>query len=242
MADQKLSQLTVGAPIAATDLFYSAQDIGGGNFNQVKQPASALTTFLGGGGGGVTLSTLDVAINTVPTSGAMVLATDTNQLLIGDGTSWRLEDAFFGTLAPYTAGPPAGTPRDLGVVDFSARYGYDKTYVTDKEIDNCRFGFGTLVSGLGGEVRYDTAAGPAGALAVYNVASASWQTVVANLTLREQPVTQIFEHEPLGGTSYLQVFTGDSELLGLNGIPMLQGYVASLGAYPVAQYLYGGSF
>lgn len=52
MTDKKLSQLTTGAPVAATDLFYSAQDIGGGAFNQVKQPASALSAFMSGVPGG----------------------------------------------------------------------------------------------------------------------------------------------------------------------------------------------
>ena len=50
MPDKKLSQLSTGGPVAATDLFYSAQDTGGGTFAQVKQPASALATFLGPGG------------------------------------------------------------------------------------------------------------------------------------------------------------------------------------------------
>lgn len=47
MADQKLSQLTTGGAIAATDLFYSAEDMGGGNYAQVKQTASALRVFIG---------------------------------------------------------------------------------------------------------------------------------------------------------------------------------------------------
>lgn len=46
MADQKLSALTTGGAIIATDLFYSAKDAGGGVFNQVKQPASALLTYI----------------------------------------------------------------------------------------------------------------------------------------------------------------------------------------------------
>lgn len=48
MADQKLSQLPPGGPVTPTDLFYSADDLGGGSFTQVKQTASALQTFVNG--------------------------------------------------------------------------------------------------------------------------------------------------------------------------------------------------
>lgn len=46
MTDKKLSQLTTGNPVAPTDLFYSAQDAGGGVFNQVKQSGTSLSTFV----------------------------------------------------------------------------------------------------------------------------------------------------------------------------------------------------
>jgi hypothetical protein len=48
MTDKKLSQLPAGTAVQPTDLFYSAQDIGAGLFTQVKQPASALSSFFGG--------------------------------------------------------------------------------------------------------------------------------------------------------------------------------------------------
>jgi len=47
MTDQtKISELTTGAAIAPTDLFYSSQDVGGGIFASVKQSATALATFV----------------------------------------------------------------------------------------------------------------------------------------------------------------------------------------------------
>lgn len=49
MADLKLSQLTTGAAIVDTDIFYSGKDAGGGLFNQVKQSGLALRNFVGGG-------------------------------------------------------------------------------------------------------------------------------------------------------------------------------------------------
>lgn len=46
MPDSKLSALTTGGAIADTDLFYSGEDIGGGLFSSVKQPASAIRTYI----------------------------------------------------------------------------------------------------------------------------------------------------------------------------------------------------
>lgn len=43
----KLSQLGTGPAVIGSDLFYSSRDAGGGNFTSVKQPASALATFIG---------------------------------------------------------------------------------------------------------------------------------------------------------------------------------------------------
>jgi hypothetical protein len=70
-----------------------------------------------------------------------------------------------------------------------------------------------------------------------------WQDVVTNFRFREDENGNFeLEHKPIGFTGWIEVNSGNSDLLGLNGLPITQNYATSMGAYPVPLQLDGGTF
>lgn len=71
----------------------------------------------------------------------------------------------------------------------------------------------------------------------------AWQDVVTNFRFREDENGNFeLEHKPIGFTGWIEVNSGNSDLLGLNGLPITQNYATSMGAYPVPLTLDGGTF
>lgn len=71
----------------------------------------------------------------------------------------------------------------------------------------------------------------------------AWQDVVTNFRFREDENGNFeLEHKPIGFTGWIEVNSGNSNLLGLNGLPITQNYATSMGAYPVPLTLDGGTF
>jgi len=50
----------------------------------------------------------------------------------------------------------------------------------------------------------------------------------------------ILQHKP-ADDMWISAYSGNSEDVGLNGKPLIQGYVASLGAYPPDPVIDGGA-
>ena len=70
-----------------------------------------------------------------------------------------------------------------------------------------------------------------------------WQTVVSNFRFREDANGGYeLEHKRVGFEWWIEVNSGNSDLLGLNGLPLVQQYKVSMGAYPVPLQLDGGTF
>jgi hypothetical protein len=160
--------------------------------------------------------------------GQRAFATDFGIGLIGDGATWWVDSGF------YT---PQPSNADMGEFVYSNRIGYGKTYVTDKEIVNCTVGYG---SGPGeeGEIRQD----PVNHLfSIFQ--NGVWQNIPVGVNLRiaaMNPYGFSLEQNPVG--QWIQVYSGDSELLGLNGVPVVEGYKISMGSYPPLQQIDGGTF
>ncbi len=160
-------------------------------------------------------------------------ASDLGVNVISDGTQWNINSSY------YTA---QKDNHDLGAVEFSNRIGYGKSYVTDKVLANVSVGFGSETNPMDGQLRhflntfFNTEV-----LQIYQ--NGEWETLPANVTLRDNQSAQnhALEHFPLT-QAWMRVFSGDSELAGLNGLPLVQGYHADMGAYPVQQQLNGGTF
>ena len=186
----------------------------------------------GGGGGSLTTDTLETILASTPTDGAMALATDADQMLIADGTTWHVGSSYF---------TPEAEEPDLGYAT-SNRIGYGRDYVTDKAINNCTIGYGSFdLAATDGAIRYNEDIGAFGAFEQFSFGE--WHAIVTGLVLQEvDDLSQAITQTPLGQTQEIIVFNGDSVLRGLNDVPLIQGYIASLGAYPPLQRVTGGTF
>ena len=164
----------------------------------------------GGGGGGMGQDTIkNILASPATPLGTMMWASDLNQFLIADGTDWYINSSY---LDKKPENP------DLGY-QTANRQGYYRDTVTNKRLSNCRIGGNT--STLEGAAKVE-----ASTLKMY--LAGAWREFVSGVTLAEHSF--ILVHKPL--SCWIQVFSGDSEVLGLNGKPLIQGYLISIGAYP----------
>ena len=186
-------------------------------------------------GGGTSLIE-NTAVNILlmtPTAGLIGYATDLGVLFIADGSTWQIDSSYF---------TPQSTNYDIGAEQFSNRIGYGKDYVTDKNLVNCFIGFGSE-TGINGQLRHSLAILDGivtQTLQIYQ--NGEWETVSANVAIRDNEPAErhALEHYPM--QNWIQAFSGDSEVVGLNGMPLIQGYQVDMGAYPAQQQLNGGTF
>lgn len=164
-----------------------------------------------------------------PTLGLIAWATDLGQLMVANGTNWYVDSSY---LTKNLQNP------DVGGIQGSNRIGYGQTYVTDKTISNSALGDNANTTG--GGVRYNPT-GNGGSPSIQAYLAGAWRNFVSNLN--EVEVNAVLEQAPpVGYTQTIQVFSGNSTLLGLNGLPIIQGYVACVGAYPGQPQVNGGTF
>lgn len=163
-----------------------------------------------------------------PTAGLIAWATDLGQLMVANGTNWYINSSY---LAKDLQNP------DMGYLQGSNRAGYGLTYVTDKTISNSSIGANSNTA-VGG-IRYN-ATGLNNTPSVQLYFNSTWNNIVAGLNIQE--VNAVLEHTPVGYTQRIAIFSGNSDLLGLNGLPIIQGYVVSMGAYPAPPQVDGGTF
>ena len=129
-----------------------------------------------------------------------------------------------------------GANPDMGSATDSNFAGYYSDVVTDKRLSNVLIGSNARTEE--GAVRTTTA----GLFQIYLVGQ--WNDVVVNFVLRENGTYgYTFEHQPVAGGYYIEVMSGNSTNdAGLNGLPIVQGYSVSMGAYPASPIIDGGSF
>lgn len=167
-------------------------------------------------------------LSATPVARQLAYATDLGIFLFADGTTWNVDSSWF---------TPQPSNADMGEFVYSNRVGYGKTYVTDKELANCWIGYGTA-PGREGQIRQD----PVNHLfSIFQ--NGVWQNIPVGVNLRIAVMTPYgfsLEQNPVG--NWIQVYSGDSELLGFNGLPIVEGYTTSLGAYQVQQQIDGGTF
>jgi hypothetical protein len=162
----------------------------------------------------------------------MAFASDQQQFLIGNGTAWEIDSSYTDVITAPDLGPYA-----------SNRIGYGRDYISDKVISNSAIGMGGSAGVIDGEIRYNRDTGNTGQFERYSTVTATWRPIVEGLVLTEdESADHAIQQTPIGFSQSIVVFNGDSVLLGLNGVPIIQGYKASIGAYPVPQHVDGGSF
>lgn len=125
---------------------------------------------------------------------------------------------------------------DMGYIQNSSIDGISPYYITDKNLSNVRILENSLTQE--GAVRTTTS----GLFQIY--LNGKWNTVVINFSLREDSTYgYTFEHQPVGFSNFIEIMSGNSSNnLGLNGLPITQGYSTSMGAFPVSPIIDGGSF
>lgn len=123
---------------------------------------------------------------------------------------------------------------DMGYSNIHDNRGYNEEYITDKTIYNAKIGW-SIFDEEGSIRTFD------GLLEIF--LNSVWNDVVVNFRFRENADNSYaLEHSPIGFNEYYEVYSGNSVEKGLNGLPLIQNYVSSMGAYPVPLELDGGIF
>jgi len=161
-----------------------------------------------------------------PANATIALCSDTLEFALWNGAAWYFAPL---ELTAQVNAIDMGLTTDLVAND---RAGYSADYITDKSIYNSRI--------LGSEVTKEGSIRTSSSvLQVY--LSGVWKDIVTGFRFREDPNSGYYEleHKPIGFTQWIELMSGNSDDLGLNGLPMTQGYATSMGAFPVHQQIVG---
>ena len=190
----------------------------------------SLVVGTGSGGGAVlTSGTRATILALTPGKNALAYATDTNEFLLWDldNTEWRV--------APLEMMAEDGAP-DMGVMNpgglaLTDKMGYYYDAITDKRLSNVLLGSSARTEN--GGLRVDVTQDP-DTLEVY--LRGAWYTILYDLTTEYGDLRHTPESEEI------HVQSGNSVALGLNGLPIVQDYEVSMGAFPVCRIVDGGTF
>lgn len=160
----------------------------------------------------------------VPTLDAVTDAGDntTNSIQVGGLT-------VTGAFKNYDEATP-----DIGVKQDSDLRGYGDKYISNKTIAYSRIS--------------SAAFDEEGAIRIKDnvfqtYIGGEWQDVPTGFRFRQDSSGNYeFEHKPTGFDLWIEVSSGNSDILGFNGLPLVQQYSVSMGAYPVPLQLDGGTF
>jgi len=176
------------------------------------------------GGASITIDTRARLLASTPAKPTAALASDTLEPMVWNGSAWYV--------APLEliAQPNAVDMGLLPPMVANDRAGYTADYITDKTIYNSAIGGSAATTNGGVRVSSST-------LQAY--LNGTWNDVVTGFRFREISANNYaLEHKPIGFTLWLEVDSGNSQGdLGLNGLPLVQGYQVSMGAYPPNQLI-----
>ena len=163
---------------------------------------------------------------TIVNQGEMAYATDTNEFFIFNGTQWQK--------IPFVLVADSATP-DMGNIQTSSRIGLSTDYITDKAIAHCKIGSNDNLTE--GSIRYDQPN-----FQIYR--NGAWINITVDVATRlDEVYGYVVEYIPAGYTKYYELMSGNSSsIITLSGLPMVQGYKASMGAYSLPQVVDGGTF
>lgn len=160
-----------------------------------------------------------------PTLRTVALSTDTLEMFVWNGTAWYV--------APLEL-IEQGNTADMGLTPpmvSNDRAGYSATYITDKTIYN---------SAIGGNANTDEGGIRVSSSTYQAYLDGAWNDIVLGFRFREDDSGDYeLEHRPIGFDWWIEVLSGNSDELGLNGLPLAQQYSVSMGAYPVHQQIVG---
>lgn len=159
-------------------------------------------------------------------AGTLAYSTDTYYLFKSMGAGvWKKSAFRFQTEAQV---PDIGLTAPM---TDPSRIGYGETWLSDKLIANVDIGSNANTANASATRIPIRAYGST--LQIY--VNGAWQTVVSNFVFTEDSVWGYsLAHTPVGFTSQIEVMSGTSlHNLGLNGLPIVNHYNVSMGAYPV---------
>ena len=123
---------------------------------------------------------------------------------------------------------------DIGMEQESDLRGYGSDYISKKLLS--RVQIGTVADEVEGAVRNN-----AGTFQIY--LNGIWNDIVINFRFREDDGGAYeLEHKPIGFDTWIEVNSGNSNVLDLNGLPIIQQYQTSIGAFQVSLQIDGGTF
>jgi len=123
---------------------------------------------------------------------------------------------------------------DIGVEQINDIRGYGVDYISKKLLS--RVQVGTVADEVEGAIRNNS-----GTFQIY--LNEIWNDIVINFRFREDDSGAYeLEHKPVGFDSWIEVNSGNSNVLDLNGLPIIQQYKTSIGAYQVPLQIDGGTF
>lgn len=166
------------------------------------------------------------------TEGKLAYATDTYEFYVANGSSWYK--------VPFALVSESANP-DMGMYSSNSAIGIipptsagSDGVISDYSFVNGKIG-GAGIAANGG-IRFNTSTGY---MQIY--ANSTWNNVVIGFTFEElSDYGYALTHLPTGLTYKIEVMSGNSITnLGLNGLPITQGYITDMGAYPSFQSVGG---
>ena len=190
-----------------------------------------LPTFVGSSSAGIPTqdilpiteyADLSTLLTAAPAVAELGVTIDHRQLFLWDGTEWF----------EFPFSIHERSTLDMGAVEGSSRNGYGPDYVTDKSLHNMRL-LQSTINAEGGIRTVPQSTDPP-KFQVY--LRDAWNDILYDLTTQFGDLRHIPLSEPI------QVFSGNSIVVGLNGLPVVQQYQVSMGALPDALTINGGIF
>lgn len=172
-----------------------------------------------------TVVTVDTKANILaltPDDPTTALATDTGEFFVYDGTDWKVASI---ALATEEANPDAGWTQD------NDKQGYGEDYINNKKATNFAIGaFNDTPYEGAVRVRHDNSPKTASFYL-----DSQWQDIPLDISFADDNYT----HLPAG--SKVDIRSGNSQAVGLNGIPYMRDYKTDAGCYPRAAIIDGGT-
>lgn len=172
-----------------------------------------------------TVATIDTRENILALSPAepqMAYATDTEELLLWDGSAWRVASI---ALSEISVGQDQGWTQD------NDKRGYGEDYTDGKK--HTSMGIGAFnETPYEGAIKVDASQSPI-TFEIY--LRGQWNQIFYDF----QMVNGDLEHIP--ETYVIDVRSGNSNEVGLNGIPIVQEYSVDHGCYPYPTVIDGGT-
>ena len=225
----------------ATNLYYTAERVddqvntlltAGTNITLTYDDGVGTLTIDAAGGGGTDTDTRENIIGTAGSDGDLAYATDLNTFYLSYNSEW-----FFNSI-PFVKEEVTGV--NIGVQQTTPTR-YNALYVTDLGVYNSELGGCKFVNtdktdtGLLRSVEFSS-----GVVQPQIYSDGAWRALLVGIELDETTGGSLV-FTPFGSEQTIQVHTGNSTQLGLNGIPLVQNYERDIGANP-AQRITSGKF